>query len=354
MTRISIAFRLVIGVGLVLFAGAFGYLHRSPLSLPFLILGFTAAYIGGKSRAWRAALAQEAGRTLFRQVVAAALAQVVLVGLLYLAGFGLGALTRGGVSLHAWSPFDAVLPLAVGMGATGVAFVLQRFEREQSVADLMREFGPVDRVGSGPAGAANPSAADAEVRLLGAPVTVETFYSGVHFSHGGDPPGGGLASAPDARSAGGDPKVDSAEARLGVVLPAGLRALYRIQNGGGVTGLCVPKVPETEVRLFEDILTPFGGYEALNPTESLRSIFVAVSDYANADDPDDAHQYPPECHRMIVLAQWYRETLFLDYRLPGPPRVGHFDLDRGWDEALVHWWPNFETFFGSLRRFEGV
>jgi hypothetical protein len=86
-------------------------------------------------------------------------------------------------------------------------------------------------------------------------------------------------------------------------------------------------------------------------------VWDAVTDYADPRNPDEADQFPAGCKAMVVLAQWYRETLFLDYNLPGAPRVGFTDFDRfdtDGNREPVTWWPDFETFFASLRHFETV
>lgn len=58
---------------------------------------------------------------------------------------------------------------------------------------------------------------------------------------------------------------------------------------------------------------------------------------------------------MIVLAQWYRETLFLDYDQPGAPRAFYTDFDRydvNGNRGAIIWWKDFETFFAALRHYE--
>ena len=112
---------------------------------------------------------------------------------------------------------------------------------------------------------------------------------------------------------------------------------------------------DPEPTRYNHVIMPFGGYNDLVPAESLRTVWETVCDYADPNSPDDAAQFPPGAKAMIVLAQWYRETLFLDYNQPGAPRVGFTDFDRfkldGSRDDIV-WWKDFETFFAALRHYE--
>ena len=57
---------------------------------------------------------------------------------------------------------------------------------------------------------------------------------------------------------------------------------------------------------------------------------------------------------MVVLTQYYRETLFLDYRVAGRVSVGFVDFDdKDWPERIITW-ESFDEFFDSLRRYESV
>ena len=60
---------------------------------------------------------------------------------------------------------------------------------------------------------------------------------------------------------------------------------------------------------------------------------------------------------MLILAQHYRHTLFLDYsdgaEQGNEPRVGCVDFDdfSNWQPHCV-WWESFDAFFAALRRYE--
>ena len=195
-----------------------------------------------------------------------------------------------------------------------------------------------------------------ELTILPELVTPQSFYDGIFYGHGTytkatpEVPGGTYDGKPNALSAGTQAKIIEAETRLGVRLPVALRELYFVQNGGSVNSVCVPKPGIAMPHRFDDVIMPFSGYDDLYPTENIRSVHQAISDYA---DPEaEAERFPENCQRMLILAQWYRETLFLDYRGGPDPKVGFVDLDDdGWAERCV-WWADFETFFASLRHYK--
>lgn len=78
-------------------------------------------------------------------------------------------------------------------------------------------------------------------------------------------------------------------------------------------------------------------------------------DYANEDDLD---QFPKGAKHLIILVQWYRETLLLDYRDGGEPCVGFVDFGRVGDRSQEDWrghaitWPDFDSFFATLYRWK--
>ncbi|WP_353255274.1 hypothetical protein [Hyphomonas sp.] len=105
------------------------------------------------------------------------------------------------------------------------------------------------------------------------------------------------------------------------------------------------------------MLTPFGRYNELIRAETLRTVWDTVCDHADPNAPDAADQFPHGSKAQLMLAQWYRETLFLHDNQPGGPRVGFTDFNRFDAEAnrdRVTWWEDFETFFVALRQYEPV
>jgi hypothetical protein len=136
-----------------------------------------------------------------------------------------------------------------------------------------------------------------------------------------------------------------------VRLPDGLRKLYLLQNGGSVLDVFSGDAADPS----EEDTMPFSGYSDLNPIDTLRTVHDAVLDYAYEDDLD---RFPKGAKQLIILAQWYRETLFLDYRDGGEPSVGFVDFDKVRNHSQEDWmcyaitWPDFDSFFATLYRWK--
>lgn len=170
------------------------------------------------------------------------------------------------------------------------------------------------------------------------PPALDTFWSGPGFWH--DATG---APAPETLIA-------ATEARLGVRLPALLKALYRRQDGGYT---CFDRVPRR--RNPSD-----GGYdwESVVPDRYISSLghLCTLAELASGfQDGSEAHSFArthARCEQIVVLAthnvNW---TLCLDYRAHGPhaePEVLYFEY---FDDLVpVYRARNFEQFFAELRQ----
>jgi hypothetical protein len=320
-------------------ASTAGWLRRSPWIVALLTITFTLGYIAGKWRAWRPLLANGDWRSVLRALPLTMAIQAALVTLLYLAGLGASSLAGGVGHAPALTSADWI---AAGLLATiGSAFGigLSRIERERALAQLQDMAN---------ANGANEPNADFTVQPE--PVTPANFFTGIHYTHGSYNDGE-FDGAPSAESRGGDEAIAEAERRLGKQLPEGLRRIYRVQNGGSVGGLAIAKVADPRP-VYDDWFEPFSGYSDLLPLEKLRTVHDSVTDYADPDDPDQADSFPDGAAERVVLAQWYRETLFLDYRLPGEPRVGFTNFDDDDAEQKTIWFADFDAFFALLRRTE--
>lgn len=346
ISKLSAALRIGMGAGLVLYALATGLYQRSPWILPFLGLGFTAAYLFGALRTWRHARNTGKLRLYWLQLPADFGVQLLLVSVLYLIGFGLSALVSGGVKVAAFAPGDAIWPLAIGAVGSILGLYIDRVEGKPST------YFPSWMTGK-------DEASQDDIRLLPEPVTVQSFFSvPADTVSASEVEAAAWADAYSTLTEGlSEDDITRAEARLGRALPDLLIALYRQQNGGTVAPVCVPLPDHPEPSLYAHVILPFGGSDDLVPAESLRSVSDTMADYADPDTPEAALQPPEGAKAMIVLAQWYRETLFLDYNRPGAPRVGYTDFDRvdlHGNRDPITWWKDFETFFAALRHYERV
>ncbi len=347
VSKSSGAMRIALGVSLVLFALATGLLQRSPWILPFLGTGFTAAYLFGQLRTWRHARNTGKLRHYWLQLPADFGVQLLLVSMLYLIGFGLSALVSGGVTIAPFAPGDAIWPVAIGAVGAILGVYIDRIEGKPST------YFPAWMTGKDGADETPREA----LRLLPEPVTLQSFFTApADTVSASEHEAAAWADAYSTLTEGlSEDDITRAEARLGRALPDLLIALYRQQNGGTVAPVCIPLEGHPEPTQYAHVILPFGGSDDLVPAESLRSVWDTMADYADPDSPEGALQPPDGAKAMIVLAQWYRETLFLDYNQPGAPRVGYTDFDRidlHGNRDTVTWWKDFETFFAALRHYE--
>ncbi len=272
--------------------------------------------------------------------------QPFVVGVFYMLGRGLGSFA----GVPAFAPFaGGMTAVHIGLYALVMfvaGLVLIRAERGMlRLEDVIAGAFEAGKTG----GAPEDSSHDGD--NLAAPteaVTLESFYQAHHYSNCVDKEGEERRVLPSAFITEAD--IAAKEAELGLTLPAMLRALYLLQNGGSVKDIYSGN---KDAPSLADV-APFSGYEDLTPLTKLRSLHDSISDYASVDAQPE--EFPRGADRMIILAQWYRETLYLDYREGAAPSVGFYDFDKAHDLRDDAWqggavtWPGFEAFFASLYR----
>ena len=79
-----------------------------------------------------------------------------------------------------------------------------------------------------------------------------------------------------------------------------------------------------------------------------------MCDYANPEA--EAERFPAGCKRMIILARWYEETLYLDYNQLGISVEPALCFTTFEDRRLLptRCWTNFAAFFAALRVFKAL
>lgn len=333
--------------GLMLLAGPMiaGWQGRSPWIIAVLACVFALSFVIGRWRGWRELARQNASR-LPRELLATLLIQAVLVSLFYLVGAGLAAVFSSDWQLKPFALPDLWQPLLLGTVCAGMAWTAVGIERRanadpQAAADTATDAIPAGTI----------STPDEEFHLLDEVITPANFFSAPYYGHMQTDADGERRIGPNA--AGSQARIDAVEAQLGFALPERLREIYRVQNGGSVSGLCIPVNVDLPPTGYDDIRTPFGGYDDLLPTEKLMTAWESFLAFADPEDTEDYGElFTGGTERMLVLSQWYRQTLFLDYNQPGEPRVGWVDFDQIDWETRVVWWRNFDEFFAQLRRFQ--
>ena len=338
MSRTSVLpLRLALTVVLLAYPAWLGFTGRAVWLIPAIGLVFALSYVMGK---WK----RLGTPRLLSGGVAAGVAfpvQIVLVGLLYLIGRGIGSLT-GREGLTPMTETDVIVFVYWGVAMVAVGALLIRLERSKPSIEeeFARQFPELPR-----SGVPVPEDTAPAHRL-----SVETLYSSPHYSHYDNLYDEDKETTLNPEKAYLDEaQLAAIEASFGIRFPDSLRALYLRQNGGSVRDVFVgdPAHPD------EDDLAPFSGYSDLIPATSLRTLGASIEDMA--DRAYEPERFPDGCDALIILAQWYGKTLFLDTRTT-PMRIGFLDFDgveKGDDwEARATWWPDFDAFLASLYRYE--
>lgn len=363
MTRLTGTLRIVCGLAVIGLAIALGWLHRSPWVLVPLSLAFTVLYVAGKWSVWRAALRRGGlGRTL-AQLLATWPVQLVVAGLFYLVGFGLGALLTDRATAPGVTGADLAWIAAVGVSILLVTVWIERTEDHAAPAPLAPDSDPGTLLGHGRGGAARDELAHGQAgqegtgesgddgeRLDLRPVTPATFFGGPHHMHVTYGGADGPTVDDDASRGRGPAEIAEAEARLGVRLPDGLKRLYAIQNGGQTNGtMFVPLVADPRPVAAHWRETFACGYDHLNPIERLETVHEYYLNWIDPDDPEEAETIPDSAGRMIVLAARYEDVTLLDYTKGDEPEVAQIDFEAA-DATRHARFGSFDAFFAALRR----
>lgn len=342
MNKTTIALRILVGAGVVVTAMAAGVMQRSPWIILPLGLSFTILYILGKLRQWMKGVRQTGWAGALKALPMTIGVQILLAGLLYFVGFGFASLASQYVEVRPFSSFDWIYSAAALAGFGALAGLIAWLERDlpDPIEQALAQIGGDDKDFHWP------------FLLEGldvhpAPVTLDNLFDDLASSHKILPPDQARAA-----SQGEEVKIHAAEQRLGLRLPEGLRAVYRCQNGGAIADVWAGAVetPFSDPSMVERWIGVFPDFRDLRPTEELETLADNLSLFEDSDDDVDLVVDSEEARKLVILSQWERKSLFLDYRLSGPPRVGCADFDDEDWAAHAFYWRDFETFFAVLRR----
>lgn len=345
---------LRLGFGLILLgvAGWFGFAHRNPWVIVPLSMAFTVLYIAGKWYAWRTLWTTGGAKAWGKALPPTLAIQCVIAGIVYLIGLGLGRLLAARPMALSMTLNDVLLVLGLTVLGLLVSAAVNRLEGGKGPVHHMAEMLQAQTQTQSSEGTAQAQqTSNADFEILPDAVTYQTLFANdrvrVNYTQRA------LLSITDSRGArplhipkaANDLAIEAAEARIGFALPDALRDLYKVKDGGPVKGrLMLPKVPEPHP-VYDDWIPAFGGYDTLYGLSELRTVHDSILDFASEDDTD---MFPDGAEQMLILAQYYQETTFLDYRQEGPPRVGlaNFD-DADWEDKAL-FFEDFEDFFASL------
>ncbi|MGH1467517.1 MAG: SMI1/KNR4 family protein [Bdellovibrionales bacterium] len=343
---LPIVIRLLFALCLLLCAGSLGFRHRNFMIIFPLGLAFTVLYIGGKWHLWRAILNSRKQTVIIKNLCITLPIQIFLAGLVYLIGLGLGRIFTTHSFVTSVTKEDLLLILIlVSVGLIVLVFVNW----------LEGGVGPIAYQLNQDRGAHSPEKSDPyDFKVLSEPVTKNNLFSSYRGSQ--DYTFTALTRAVETNDdkpkrepfSATETMIASTEERLGFVLPEGLKELYRFKNGGYVPNIFVPKVADP-APLHDHWENAFGGYENLYSLKSLRTVYDSILDFAYEDDTE---AFPEGSEKLLILAQWYQQTTFLDYRYEGEPKVGIADFDdENWEDHAL-WFKNFDEFFLEFKRID--
>jgi len=328
-TKLSGSLRLL--AGLILLAGVIiaGYTGRSYwIILPFT-LAYTVSFMIGRLPSWKAAVQTQGPSYILTAIAGTALTQLILVGLLYLIGFGLGALFSGHDGQRVFTPSDWIYAAVLGGIGAATGGVIAYLENRATANDILTATNAnmaATRDQHGGFGAV----------LFGPSVTIDTFWRETSEKH--------------MRPPLSDNDIAAIEARLGVALPETLKALFRLQGGGLVNRVLTVIDDTPPPYTIYNTLSPFSGYERVHDGLELETVATSFLSFADPHDAENyGHLFTGGTDKMVLLAQWYLESLFLDYNQAGEPRVGFADFDAPNWQDKTRWWDSFEAFFAELR-----
>ncbi|MFV0477904.1 MAG: SMI1/KNR4 family protein [Parahaliea sp.] len=357
--KLAVFLRLFTGPAIFGGAGLLGFSQRSPVVIFWLGGIFTLLYVAGKWSKWKALWHSQSIVGWLKALAMTLPAQLVLAAVVYLLGLGLGHLFGEGRLAHQLGRFDAVVLITITGLGLALSVLIHYLEGGRGAETLIVENMTKKAIGDAQAYHRQETPEEDDFVVLAEVITVdkllsvyrqEADYSLAALKCDQDDSRSRQIKAPVGAS---DQAIAHTEQRLGFVLPKTLKQIYRRKNGGGVHSVYVPKVAQPK-STYEDWENAFGGYESLYSLDKLRTVHDSTLDFTCEDD---AESFPAGAKQFLILAQWYRQTTFLDYRLCSgrqgvEPRVGIVDFDKENWEADGLWFDSFDSFFSALRRVE--
>lgn len=346
-TKFTGSLRLIMAVGVMLAIIIPGYLNRSAWIILLATPAFVVIYALGKLAAWKLAWRLGGLKSILLAILTTLPIQLILVAVLYLIGLGASMLVGASTGIQPLTSTDIVTAAILFLFALAVSTLINVIEAkaegdapdpikpQESVSLLKDEQQPMPNE-------------DLELDIDPRPLTPQNFY----LSRGywkcdalydalegrGQP----VAKKPEAA---GEEAISTAEARLGFKLPAGLRDLYKVLDGGYVGEMYVP-LQAKPGPVYEDWRGAFSiDYSSLVSLDKLGTVKEHYE--AFTDDPDEM---PAHADRMVVLQARYQDMTLLDYSDGPEPRVRLVDFDDYADRSTDVEFPDFDSFFQALRR----
>lgn len=348
MVKLDIFIRVCSGLVIVFSAILMGYMGRSQWTILLLGLVFAVLYLLGK----RALPNDYFSRGAFvKQFAVTYVVQVILYGVLYLIGRGLGSLVIQ-QPIAPFSLLDVYFALVLLLFGVVTTLWLHRLEKNKSISTLGQVATSIHARAEGDK---TSTEYRCEYILLfqSDPITLDTFFESVFYGHIERDASGQRENAnslPEAAKPSAK-LIAETEARLGVLFPPLLKQLYLRQNGGDVGNLWVPCVnqPTNDLAQWRGVFSH--DYCYLAPLQQLTTLYDSYLDYMDEEEITQSPHVQKHAKDYVILCQRYADTTFLDYsQSKTQPRVGVVDFD-GIEKNDV-WFDTFDDFFAALRRGE--
>lgn len=335
--------RLLIGLLILGVPALFGWYFRSPFVIPVLAVIYVPLYFLGKANAWHAIGFAPSRRAILRAVPATFVVQCILVGVCYLVGLGLGTLFGDRTLAGSLQAIDTVWIGGTVMLALPITALIAFMERDTPSVRATPPDTPQND----------------DFLIIDRSVTIETFYSGPHFSrpnfsrtalvdvvaHDGTKP----ARAPKMAS---EAMLKKAEDRLGVQLPQTLRQLYLLQDGGALPPYFVPQY-DGAPKTHENWSSAFADdYNDLRPLAQLKTLYDDYMEYFDPEysDPTAKEDWLPSPEKLVILTARTGYGTALDYRKGPEPGVLLFDNNL--NEPELKRFETFDAFMTDLREIQ--
>jgi|GEM_PF-3475461 len=393
--------RILFGLSFIIFAILAGVFGRSPFLIILLAGLFLMANITGDWPTWRQRFRALSKAGSVKVVIKNYISLIILVGVLYIIGLGLGQIFSVAPIRMTMTEMDGfaficgVLYLVLGAGT--FSFIDRVKTVQTQVTDVSSEgldthniiddvFEVDDNsvvendstdIERDAAQAPNPDPnPEHDLIMSKDTITPETFYHGRHWNvsnhavwalqnwpHDVHKPVRDLIGASAEMIA-------ETEARLGFILPDLLKTLYKIRNGGSVHPgywVAAPNTPKGMMSgSYDDWVDAFAN--DYNDLRKLTDLELLIDGYEedfdpDYDDADEKKYWFPEAEKLVVLTRRYGVLTALDYRKwdasnKDGPSVILLDLENDYypnkpeeaDARIRQEFPTFEDFFKALRK----
>lgn len=128
-TALSGSLRILTGIAVVTTMGYAGFLHRSPWIILLFGVVFTVLYVQGKLPQWSLLLRTKGFAAVALSLCVTYPIQLVLAGVFFLVGYGLGAIVGDRPMATALEPFDYYLAAALLVPAFLIGLIIHALER---------------------------------------------------------------------------------------------------------------------------------------------------------------------------------------------------------------------------------